>query len=295
MKTVAQLKRDANSGRMEVKCVIRCGQPVMETHNGDRFANWRKVDKANTVDLIIEGSHLSIPKASLLEYTEDRIKIYSPGYRDYNETEKKAVEEWNKIASTEEYKKQVEYDVLTDGTTSYYKEKYFFEDKKLGYLLGFEYQRGCKLDWNKRASGEPCIIDERIKGNLYMEYEVRFSDESVTTEIKEEIKPLQYSCWGTTYNVLLRVDRYYKGKQLYIGLFDPNEGPVADVTVSLYGQMFSPLKENEQYVDTNNSPDMGGWLERNKIAKFTGLYGFSGYCAYPLYRFDMDMLKKYAM
>jgi hypothetical protein len=114
--------------------------------------------------------------------------------------------------------------------------------------------------------------------------------------MKTEVKPLLYrNIWGGEYNVLFRIDKYYHGKGLYVGMFDPDEGPIADVTVNLNGQMFSHLEPNEQYVDINNSPDIGDWLERNKIAEFTGLYGFSGYCAYPLYRFDMDMLKKYSM
>ena len=46
------------------------------------------------------------------------------------------------------------------------------------------------------------------------------------------------------------------------------------------------LPPDEQFIDENNLPGIGDWLQRNNIAKPTGKIGFSGYCAYPAYKFN---------
>jgi hypothetical protein len=46
------------------------------------------------------------------------------------------------------------------------------------------------------------------------------------------------------------------------------------------------LPPDEQFVDENNLPGIGDWLQRNNIAKPTGQVGFSGYCRYPVYKFN---------
>ena len=40
---------------------------------------------------------------------------------------------------------------------------------------------------------------------------------------------------------------------------------------------------------------IAGWLEFNKIASFTGNYGYFAYKHYPEMQFDMDRLKKYSI
>ncbi len=41
-------------------------------------------------------------------------------------------------------------------------------------------------------------------------------------------------------------------------------------------------------VDTNNNPDMGAWLEENKIAHPTGGMLSSGFICYPIYELNDD-------
>ena len=46
------------------------------------------------------------------------------------------------------------------------------------------------------------------------------------------------------------------------------------------------------YVDTNNYPWVEKFLVKNNIAQPTGEIGCSGFCGYPLYRFDLNKLKE---
>jgi len=48
---------------------------------------------------------------------------------------------------------------------------------------------------------------------------------------------------------------------------------------------FCPLPDNMAFIDENNVPGAGKWLEDNGLASNTGLVTQSGYCTYPLYEF----------
>jgi hypothetical protein len=47
------------------------------------------------------------------------------------------------------------------------------------------------------------------------------------------------------------------------------------------------------YIDTNNCPWVEKFLIKNNIANPTGEIGCSGFCGYPLYRFDLTKLEEY--
>lgn len=46
------------------------------------------------------------------------------------------------------------------------------------------------------------------------------------------------------------------------------------------------------YVDVNNCPWAQKFIEENKLGEFTGKYGQSGFCIYPLYKFNLDKIKE---
>lgn len=56
--------------------------------------------------------------------------------------------------------------------------------------------------------------------------------------------------------------------------------PYADVT-----RFLLVVDDDEAFVDENNMPGIGEWLESNGLAEDTGYGCPSGYCVYPLYRF----------
>lgn len=50
------------------------------------------------------------------------------------------------------------------------------------------------------------------------------------------------------------------------------------------------LPKNYAYVDTNNIYQAEEVIAKYKLGKFTGEYGYSGFCKYPLYVFDETKL-----
>ena len=136
---------------------------------------WRKITGTQSNGVYIEGSFLDFPKARLADFDGKKLKIYRAGYRKMNAEELAVMKEWQAIAETEEYKKQAEYDALTDTNLCYWKEKAFFEERGFEYLFYGE-KNGMKLDrnifrnWNYDSE---CILDEGIKGEQIAEYELR--------------------------------------------------------------------------------------------------------------------------
>lgn len=177
-KSVAQLKKDAKSGKLEAMMVIKLGEKVDQNDLPKVARGWRRIVNSNTKNIMFQTgnriSYLEIPKASLVEYTDNDLKIYYAGYREPNESEKRILKEWNEIASTEGYKKELEDDLYTDGSTTFYREQWFFQRHNAEYLMGLHYQRGMKLDFCRRANGDKNFIyDEKIKGEICMEYKIR--------------------------------------------------------------------------------------------------------------------------
>jgi len=58
--------------------------------------------------------------------------------------------------------------------------------------------------------------------------------------------------------------------------------PYGNVTVNLGNK----LPAQYAYVDENNFLGVLDWLVSNGIAEFTGKYGYSGFCQYPLVKFN---------
>jgi len=88
------------------------------------------------------------------------------------------------------------------------------------------------------------------------------------------------------YDVELRLGKYYDNKNLAVDLFDPVEGPFARLTVNLGKK----LPANQAFLDVNNCPWAEEFVSENGLGKSAGKIGFSGYCAYPLYEFNTEVL-----
>lgn len=52
------------------------------------------------------------------------------------------------------------------------------------------------------------------------------------------------------------------------------------------------LPEGYAYVDTNNFPCAKELIGSGKIGEWTGKTRVSGWCSYPLYRFDVEKIKE---
>ena len=53
------------------------------------------------------------------------------------------------------------------------------------------------------------------------------------------------------------------------------------------------LDKGYAFIDTNNHPNAEKFIKKYGLGEFTGRYGFSGYCCYPIYKIDLDKLKEY--
>jgi hypothetical protein len=115
----------------------------------------------------------------------------------------------------------------------------------------------------------------------------------VTNEIKIEYG--SYNCNGTlALQMFCKPDEDELGYYAQFGrsMEDPYQSPYGIATVNLPESEMLPV--NEQFVDENNLPGIGKWLQENNIAKPTGQMAFSGYCCYQAYRFNApeEALKK---
>ena len=169
MKTLADLKRDAKSGTLESRMILRCGS----TDIPEQLQGWRRIVDSNSVAIFVlrhdgRKSELPLKKASLVEYDGSTLTVFSAGLRDLTEQEKRVMDGWKRIASTDEYKERAINDAYTDGSSTYYQEKWYFENAGFGYLMGCKEERGMRRDF---ATGK--IFDDKVKGEVVMRYEIR--------------------------------------------------------------------------------------------------------------------------
>lgn len=105
------------------------------------------------------------------------------------------------------------------------------------------------------------------------------------------IKLNQYS---DEFEIGFRLDTYKYGGGLAIEMLcDDYYGwsPYAMLTVNLEDY---PGSDNIAFVDTNNlGSSIVDWITNNNLGEPTGNYGFSGWCAYPEVRFDLDKIKEH--
>lgn len=173
MKTRADLFRDAKSGHLYLEMTERYGRTIPPEERQKR-----QVVKANTVDLILEDdkknrSHLSIPRATLVDYTDSTLTIHTFGYREPTAQEAQILAGWEKITNTPEYKTMETNDLLSDGSSSYWKMVRYFTDHHAKYLMGFDREHGACLDFNRRSDQLPDFIsDEKVKGEPILKYNV---------------------------------------------------------------------------------------------------------------------------
>lgn len=103
------------------------------------------------------------------------------------------------------------------------------------------------------------------------------------------------NCWGQEYEVYLKKNSYRDNGSLAIQVFDASDGgPFTVLTVNLeetpWCYTHAKDKESVAFVDTNNNPWAEEFIKNNKLGEPIGRYGHSGFCSYPLYRFDLSKL-----
>jgi len=101
------------------------------------------------------------------------------------------------------------------------------------------------------------------------------------------------SAWTNgSYDVFLKIHRYVNNQNLAIEiLIDKGHyyEPYGMLTVNLS----ETLPEDTAYVDTNNIQNAEEFIKEYKLGESTGDTRRSGFCEYPLYKFDLETVKKY--
>ncbi len=98
--------------------------------------------------------------------------------------------------------------------------------------------------------------------------------------------------WAVTPDCYLSVGQYERGKHIAISIWSESEGPFADLTVNL--DKVKRFPRNYAFVDVNNFPEAEAMIKQLGIGtRIENEFGFSGYCAYPLYQFDEEAIKKW--
>lgn len=168
MKTLADFKKKAVVGAR-----IRGGYFFRTPQEEIKNLEWRTIEKVQTNGIKIDGSFLDFPKASNSEFDGRILKIYAVGYRKLTDEEKAVLDEWKKITETEDYQKQLEYDLMTDSSVCWSKGTLFFHEKGMEYLYNHQ-NRNKYLDQNKYNDGdEYCVYDTSSQhGKQIAEYEI---------------------------------------------------------------------------------------------------------------------------
>ena len=89
------------------------------------------------------------------------------------------------------------------------------------------------------------------------------------------------------YDVEVKTAKYADNGNLAVQLYDASDGcPFARLTVNLGKK----LKDGMAYLDTNNCPWAEDFVIENGLGEETGDIGMSGYCFYPLYKFNVERM-----
>lgn len=161
MKTLADLKRDAASGKIKLELVERYGKTGEEIP--ERIRGIRTVSKINTVAIFLANadgveSELRFVSSKLVEYDGKSLTIYERGERDLTEQEKKILADWQKIE--DDYYKQNPHG------DAYWKKKDYFKKCPCPWLAGYETVKGKYYNYNGK------VLDNQVRGNAILKYNV---------------------------------------------------------------------------------------------------------------------------
>ncbi len=166
IKTFAQLKRDLQVGKkltMTFNVLAESSEAIASRLNKPRFivgTQTNGITLSESKDAP-KGSFLELPRASLVEYEDNTIKVYDPAIRDLTEQEKDILK--NIPSYLPENKEQCERDIMTDTNTTYWLDKRYTKEED--------------AEWNWTTSkglyymrSEQKMRDASIKGDLSIVY-----------------------------------------------------------------------------------------------------------------------------
>ena len=99
---------------------------------------------------------------------------------------------------------------------------------------------------------------------------------------------IKLNFYGDLYELNITLHKYADNDNTAIVLIDPKEGPFATVTVNLEN-----LPKDYAYLDTNNCPWIEQLFEEYSLGYPTGTTKISGYCEYPLYKLNLNIIDEF--
>ena len=91
----------------------------------------------------------------------------------------------------------------------------------------------------------------------------------------------------------IKTEYSYNGR-LAIELVEKDGFPFATLTVNIVPSVLDEMDDipnDVAFVDINNCPWAEKFIRDNNLGRPTGVYGHSGFCVYPLYKFDLNKLQ----
>jgi len=93
----------------------------------------------------------------------------------------------------------------------------------------------------------------------------------------------------------------FEGCRVYLETAEYKNNTLAIVMYTFAGERYGtvtvnlnhPLQSKHMaFLDENNMPGIGKWIEKNGLGSFTGVKACSGFCVYPLYSLDSVVMRK---
>lgn len=104
-------------------------------------------------------------------------------------------------------------------------------------------------------------------------------------------------CEPETHKLFLTADSYKSNNSLAVIAYETPKGECVSpemfdvITVNIFESDFL-MEKDLAYVDTNNCPWAAELLKETGLATPVGTYGHSGFCSYPLYKFNLEKFNK---
>lgn len=103
------------------------------------------------------------------------------------------------------------------------------------------------------------------------------------------MKTYEIKAYGKTYNVHPTVNKYQSNGTLAISLITDSGEPFANLTVNIMDTMIWG-NDTTAFVDVNNCEWAENFIAKNELGEYMGIIGRSGFCTYPLYKFDIEKI-----
>ena len=97
--------------------------------------------------------------------------------------------------------------------------------------------------------------------------------------------------YGHEYRVCLFITKYMSNDTLALVMHTDEGEPFCNLTTNI-ADSDTLCGNTMAFVDTNNCPWAEDFIAENKLGVPTGIYGQSGFCTYPLYKFDIEKILK---